>query len=81
MTDLIPLFVDLDGTVIKEDIGQLALKKHISNNFFSIIGNLFRFLMFGKPNVKFHVSKDYNINFDEIHFNQSCLDFIETAKK
>ena len=81
MTDLIPLFVDLDGTVIKEDIGQLALKKHISNNFFSIIGILIRFLMFGKPNVKFHVSKDYNINFDEIHFNQSCLDFIETAKK
>ena len=81
MSDLIPLFVDLDGTVIKEDIGQLALKKHISNNFFNIIGILFRFLMFGKPNVKFHVSKDYNINFDEIHFNQSCLDFIETAKK
>ena len=81
MTDLIPLFVDLDGTVIKEDIGQLALKKHISNNFFNIIGILFRFLMFGKPNVKFHVSKDYNINFDEIHFNKSCLDFIETAKK
>jgi len=37
--------------------------------------------MFGKPNVKFHISKDYNINFDEIHFNQSCLDFIKTAKK
>ena len=57
MTDLIPLFVDLDGTVIKEDIGQLALKKHISNNFFNIIGILIRFLMFGKPNVKFMYQK------------------------
>ena len=42
MTDLIPLFVDLDGTVIKEDIGQLALKKHISHEEFSYISYLLK---------------------------------------
>ena len=27
LNNSIPLFVDLDGTIIKEDIGQIAIKK------------------------------------------------------
>ena len=29
LNNSIPLFVDLDGTIIKEDIGRLLLKKRI----------------------------------------------------
>ena len=81
MTDLIPLFVDLDGTVIKEDIGQMALKKSLSINFLNFFNIIIRFFLFGKPSAKFYASKNYHVNFDQLNFNKSCLDFIETAKK
>jgi len=81
MTDLIPLFVDLDGTVIKEDIGQMALKKSLSINFLNFFNIIIRFFLFGKPSAKFYASKNYHVNFDQLNFNKSCLDFILDAKK
>ena len=81
LNNSIPLFVDLDGTIIKEDIGQIAIKKKIKDNIFNIFGILVRFLLFGKPSVKFYVSKNFNVNFGELHFNQSCINFIKEAKK
>ena len=33
LNNSIPLFVDLDGTIIKEDIGHMAIKKKIKNNY------------------------------------------------
>lgn len=76
----IPLFVDLDGTIIEEDIGQMAIKKKISDNIFNVLNVFVRFILFGKPSVKFYVSKSFHINFDALHFNQPCLDFIKEAK-
>ena len=55
----IPLFVDLDGTIIKEDIGQMAIKKKITDNFLSILNIFVRYMLFGKPDVKFYVSKNF----------------------
>ena len=81
LNNSIPLFVDLDGTIIKEDIGQIAIKKKIKDNIFNIFGILVRFLLFGKPSVKFYVSKNFQVDFDKLHFNQSCINFIKEAKK
>ena len=77
----IPLFVDLDGTIIKEDVGQMAIKKKIFSNFFCIFNIVFKFIFFGKPSVKLYVSKNYKVNFEKIHFNSACLNFINEAKK
>ena len=77
----IPLFVDLDGTIIKEDIGQMAIKKKITDNFLSILNLLIRFTLFGKPSVKFYVSKNFQVDFDKLHFNQPCINFVKEAKK
>ena len=73
LNNSIPLFVDLDGTIIKEDIGQMAIKKKIKDNIFNIFGILIRFMLFGKPSVKFYVSKNFDINFDKLHFNHACI--------
>ena len=81
LNNSIPLFVDLDGTVIREDIGQMALKKKILSNYFCLFNILIRFIFFGKPSVKIYVSKNYKVNFNKIHFNRACLDFINEAKK
>ena len=81
LNNSIPLFVDLDGTIIKEDIGQMAIKKKIKDNIFNIFGILIRFMLFGKPSVKFYVSKNFDINFDKLHFNHACIEFIMESKK
>ena len=81
LNNSIPLFVDLDGTIIKEDIGQIAIKKKIKDNIFNIFGILVRFLLFGKPSVKFYVSKNFDVNFGELHFNHACIEFIMESKK
>ena len=81
LNNSIPLFVDLDGTIIKEDIGQMAIKKKIKNNFLSILNIFVRYMLFGKPDVKFYVSKNFQVDFDKLHFNQSCINFIKEAKK
>ena len=81
LNNSIPLFVDLDGTIIKEDIGQMAMKKKITDNFLSILNIFVRFMLFGKPDVKFYVSKNFQVDFDKLHFNQSCINFIKEAKK
>ena len=81
LNNTIPLFVDLDGTIIKEDIGQMAIKKKVFSNFFCIFNIIFKFIFFGKQSVKLYVSRNYKLNFDEIHFNNACLDFISKARK
>ena len=81
LNNSIPLFVDLDGTIIKEDIGQMAVKKKVFSNFLCIFNIIFKFIFFGKPSVKLYVSRNYKLNFDEIHFNSACLDFISKARE
>ena len=44
MNQPLPLFVDLDGTLIKEDIGQLSLKDQIKKNFFICFVVIFKFI-------------------------------------
>ena len=76
----IPLFVDLDGTVIKEDIGQLSLLDQIKNNYLIFFIIIFKYIFFGKPNVKHYLSKNYVVDFKRMHFNQECLRFVNDAK-
>ena len=47
-------------------------------NIFTI---LFKFFFYGKPCVKLYVSKNYLINFKDLSFNKTCLQFINKAKK
>ena len=80
MSKSIPLFVDLDGTIIKEDIGQMAIKNYIAINFFRIFIIIFRYVFIGKPNVKFLASQNYFVNYDDISLNKSCIEFVKNAK-
>ncbi len=74
------LFVDLDGTLIKEDLSYLAffysLKKNPLKTFFFILF----FLIKGKPYLKEKISRNFVVPFDKLTFNKAALDFIRDVK-
>ncbi len=74
------LFVDLDGTLIKEDLSNLAfidfLKKHPLKLFF----HLFIFIIKGKPYLKEIISKNFNVPITELSFNKNAFDYIRDVK-
>ena len=74
------LFVDLDGTLIKEDLSNLAFIAHLKKHPFKLIFHLFVFLIKGKPYLKEKISKDFQIPISELNFNKSALKYIRDVK-
>ena len=74
------LFVDLDGTLIKEDLSDLAFSHSLKNYPFKTLFYLFIFLFKGKPYLKRKISQNFTIPFDHLTFNKAALDFIKEVK-
>ena len=74
------LFVDLDGTLIQEDLSNLAFSYSLKNHLFKTLFYLLVFLFKGKPYLKYKVSKDFNIPFENLTFNKAAFDFIREVK-
>jgi len=53
------LFVDLDGTLIKEDLSELAFYQSLKNFPFKTLFYLFIFLFKGRSYLKYKISKNY----------------------
>jgi len=80
MNTLKPLFVDLDGTLIQEDLSHLAFFYFLKNNPLKCIYHLLLFLFFGRPYLKEKISKKYTVNLAELKINQNCIQYIKKAK-
>ena len=74
------LFVDLDGTLIKEDLSNLAFFHSLKNYPFKTLFYLFIFLFKGKTYLKEKISKNFNIPFANLTFNKAALDFIKEVR-
>ena len=74
------LFVDLDGTLIKEDLSDLAFSHSLRNYPFKTLFYLFIFLFKGKPYLKERISKNFTVPFANLTFNKAALDFIKEVK-
>ena len=74
------LFVDLDGTLIKEDLSNLAFIDYLKKNPLKLIVNLFIFLVKGKPFLKEKISKNFTVPLNKITFNRSALKYIRSVK-
>ena len=74
------LFVDLDGTLIKEDLSDLAFSYSLKNQPLKTLFYLFVFLFKGKPYLKEKISKNYKISFNNLTFNKAAFDFIREQK-
>jgi len=73
-------FVDLDGTLIKEDLSDLAFSHSLKNFPLKTLFYLFIFLFKGKPYLKYKISKDFKIPFEKLTFNKAAFDFIREVK-
>ena len=80
MNDNRVLFVDLDGTLIKEDLSDLAFSYSLKNFPFRTLFYLFIFLFRGKPYLKDKISKNFTVPFKNLTFNKAAFDFIREQK-
>ena len=76
-----PLFVDLDGTLIDQDLSDLAFWECLKNKPFLTLYYLLIFIFYGKSFLKEKISKNYKVPFKKLKFNKACLDYINDAKK
>ena len=74
------LFVDLDGTLIKEDLSDLAFSHSLINYPFKTLFYLLVFLFKGKPYLKEKISKNFDIPFEHLTFNKAAFAFIREVK-
>ena len=74
------LFVDLDGTLIKEDLSDLAFVNSLKTNPLKLIFYLIVFFFKGKSYLKEKISKNYIVPIEKLNFNSSTLDYIKEVK-
>ena len=74
------LFVDLDGTLIKEDLSNLAFSHSLKNYPLKTLFYIVIFLFKGKPYLKNKISKNFKIPFESLTFNKAAFDFIREVK-
>ena len=74
------LFVDLDGTLIKEDLSHLALIDYLKRHPFKLFIYLFSFLFKGKPYLKEKISNNFIVPFNKLTFNKGAIDYIREVK-
>ncbi len=81
MSDLKPLFVDLDGTIIEEDLSNLAFLESIKKNPLYTLIYVILFIFFGKAFLKEKISKNFEVPVQKLKFNTTCLEYIKNVKK
>ena len=74
------LFVDLDGTLIKEDLSDLAFLHSLKNFPLKTLFYLFIFLFKGRPYLKYKISKHFIIPCEKLTFNKAAFEFIREVK-
>ena len=80
MNDNRILFVDLDGTLIKEDLTDLAFIEYLKSKPLKLLIYLIIFLFKGKPYLKEKISENYIVPIDKLNFNSASLDYIKEVK-
>lgn len=74
------LFIDLDGTLIKEDLSHLAFLNFIKYNPFKSLYHLFIFLFIGKAYLKEKISENFKVKLSKLTINKNCIEFILNNK-
>lgn len=80
MNDNRILFVDLDGTLIKEDLTDLAFIEYLKSKPLKLLIYLIIFLFKGKSYLKEKISENYIVPIDKLNFNRASLDYIKEVK-
>ena len=74
------LFFYLVGTLIKEDLSNLAFSHSLKNYPLRTMFYLLVYVFKGKPYLKEKISKNFTIPFEKLTFNKAAFDFIRDVK-
>ena len=74
------LFVALDGTLIKEDLSNLAFINSLKKSPLKLLFNIIIFLFKGKSYLKEKISKNYIVPIEKLNFNEAVFDYIKKLK-
>ena len=74
------LFVDLDGTLIKEDLSNLAFIYYLKKNPIKLFFYLIIFLFKGKSFLKEKISTGFIVPFEKLNFNEACIEYVKKVK-
>lgn len=77
----LPLCVDLDGTLIQQDVTLLSLKQLALDNLWYCYKIFFWFLQGGKSNVKFKLASFYPLKKAQITLNPEFYEFLYQQKR
>ena len=74
------LFVDLDGTLIKQDLTNLAFFEYLKTKPFKLLLYCIIFIFRGKSYLKEKISKGYIVPIDKLNFNRASINYIKEIK-
>ncbi|MDR0677386.1 MAG: hypothetical protein LBF57_01770 [Holosporaceae bacterium] len=75
-----PICIDLDGTLIKEDVTFEACKIFIKRNYFNIF-IIFGWLIQGRAHLKHMLGKCVEIDVSSLTYNKTLLEYIIKKKR
>jgi phosphoserine phosphatase len=77
---LLPLCVDLDGTLIDEDVTLEAIKIYLRRNFFNVF-HVFFWLLRGRAHLKQKLSELVELDIKSLRYKKKFLEFILGQRK
>ena len=80
MTSLLPICVDLDGTLIREDVTIQALKLFLRENVFRVFA-IISWLLRGRAYLKYQLAQRINLNVAELKYNREFLNYLTEKKQ
>jgi len=80
MSSLKPLFVDLDGTLIKEDLSHEAFFYFFKKKPMFCLYHILIFLFLGRTYLKEKISEIFTVELSKLTKNQNCLEYVKNAK-
>lgn len=80
MSDFKPICVDLDGTLIKNDVTIEAMRIFIKHGFFNFL-KIFIWLLKGRAYLKKMLALNVDLDISTLQYNKNFLDFLIKKKK
>ena len=76
---MMPICVDLDGTLISEDITVISVKKFLTQSLWNIF-KIMVWYFYGMPYLKKRVAQQINVDVSELTYNRKLLEFLKKKK-
>lgn len=77
----VPLCVDLDGTLIRQDVTALSVRDVLIRNPITGIARCIRWLPKGMAYFKSRIEGEASIDFESLTYNEQLLSYIKDEKK